>query len=194
MNVSPIKAGILGLLAIGFVAVVYVFMASTQSTSTNSLDSYARGEMRGFQVLADAPAQPATTFATGDGDETSLADYRGQIILVNFWATWCAPCVEEMPALNALQEDLGGEDFQVVTVSLDRRIDEAREFFERLELDALPLIHDGSFTSMTQVGAIGLPMTVLYDRNGREIGRLPAPAEWHSPEAIALIEAAIRFY
>lgn len=194
MKVSPLKAAILGLLGLGFVSIVYVFMASTQSTSANSLSSYAQGEMRAFQVLDDAPAQPVVSFTTGDGGETSLADYRGQVILVNFWATWCAPCVEEMPALNALQEELGGEDFQVVTVSLDRRMEDAAEFLERLELDALPLIHDASFSSMTQVGAIGLPMTVLYDRQGREIGRLPAPAEWHSEDALALIRAAIRFY
>lgn len=194
MKVSPIKIAILGMLGIGLVSIAYVFIASMQSASTNSLDSYARGEMRAFQVMAEPPAQPAVTFATGDGGETSLEAYRGQVILVNFWATWCAPCVEEMPALNTLQEELGGDDFQVVTVSLDRSIDDAAEFFERLELDALPLIHDASFASMTQVGAIGLPMTVLYDRQGREIGRLPAPAHWDHEDAFNLIRAAIRFH
>lgn len=194
MKVKPLTAGILAMLGIGVVSILYVLTSSFDSASTNSLDSYARGEMRAFTTLAEPPAQSDVIFTTGDGGETTLADYRGQVILVNFWATWCGPCVEEMPALNALQADLGGEDFQVVTVSLDRSIEDARLFMDRLELDALPLIHDASFASMTQAGAIGLPLSVLYDRQGREIGRLPAPAEWHSEDAINLIRAAIRFH
>jgi len=192
MKMSPLKAGLIAMPVIGLVAILYVLFSAMDSGVEGSLGSYAQGEMRAFRSLDEPPAQPNGTYVDGAGEPVTLADYRGQVILVNFWATWCAPCVEEMPALNALQSELGGEDFQVVTVSLDRRIDDARIFFDRLELDALPLIHDGNFTSMTQAGAIGLPLSVLYDRNGREIGRLAAPAEWDSEDAKTLIRAAIR--
>lgn len=194
MQRSPISIAIIALLVLGVGTVLYWVISGMDSPDTGSLSSYAHGEMSDFRSVADAPAQPDVVFTTGEGGETSLADYRGQVILVNFWATWCGPCVEEMPALNELQAELGGDDFQVVTVSLDRSIDDAALFFERLELDHLPLIHDASFASMTQAGAIGLPLSVLYDRQGREIGRLPAPAEWASEDAKALIRAAIRFH
>ncbi len=194
MQKSPISIAIIALLLLGAGTILYWVISGMDSPDTGSLDSYARGEMRSFTRVAEPPAQPDVVMTAGDGREISLTDYRGQVILVNFWATWCAPCVEEMPALNALQSELGGADFQVVTVSLDRRMEDARLFMERLELDALPLIHDATFNSMTQAGAIGLPLTVLYDRQGREVGRLDGPAEWHSDDAIALVEAAIRFH
>ena len=97
-----------------------------------------------------------------------------------------------MPALSDLQSELGGERFQVVTVTLDRSIEDARDFLTRMDLENLPLIHDGTFSSPGRVRAIGLPMSILYDGQGREIGRVPAPAEWNSEDAYNLIRAAIR--
>ena len=189
---SPLGIAIFGMAAIlvvGFVGVA-VF-SGTNTGSSGLLDSYARGEMRAFVTVEDPPAQPNLAYADGEGNEVRLSDYRGQVILVNYWATWCAPCVEEMPALDSLQAELGGADFQVVTVTLDRDIAAARDFFERMELSNLPLIHDTTFSSPSQVRAIGLPMSILYDRQGREMGRVPAPAEWDSEDALALIRAAV---
>ena len=194
MNVSPLKAGILAMLVLGVAGLLYVVFSGMDKGETGSLDSYARGEMSGFITVADAPAQPALTYADDQGVEVSLADYRGKVVLLNLWATWCGPCVEEMPALNRLQQEFGGEQFDVVTISFDRTYEPIVEFFERESIDSLPTLRDASFTLNTLVGARGLPMSILYDGYGREIGRVPVPADWDSAEAHTLIEAAISRY
>jgi hypothetical protein len=97
-----------------------------------------------------------------------------------------------MPALDELQAMYGGEDFQVVTISADRRIEEAEAFFEETGLRHLPIYHDNSFAGPTAVGARGLPMSIIYNRRGVEMGRMPRDAEWNSEDAHALVEAAIR--
>lgn len=192
MNGSYLKIGIIGMLGIAVLWVGYVFFSGLTASDPDSFDNYARGEMSVFVTIPDAPPQPVIAFVDGEGGEVRLSDYRGKVILVNLWATWCGPCVQEMPALDALQAELGGADFDVVTISLDRRLDDARQFYAEMNLQNLPLIHDSSFSSPGQVGALGLPMSILYDRNGREIGRVPAPAEWHSDDAVNLVRAAIR--
>ncbi|WP_417467206.1 TlpA family protein disulfide reductase [Maricaulis sp.] len=191
MQITPIKAGIATMLVIGLIWLVYVFISGTGKSETGTLDSYARGEMGAFVTLADAPAQPAMAYTDPDGGEHHLSDYRGKVILLNLWATWCGPCVEEMPALNRLQQQFGGEDFDVVTISFDREFAPVTEFFEREQIDSLPALRDDSFTSHNLVGALGLPMSILYDRHGREIGRMPAPADWDSEDAHRLVQAAI---
>jgi thiol-disulfide isomerase/thioredoxin len=191
MKMSPLKAGLIAMPVIGVVGILYVVFSALNKGETGSLDTYARGEMRQFTTLAEPPPQPDVAYVDAQGNEVRLSDYRGQVILVNFWATWCAPCVEEMPALDRLQAELGGEDFQVVTVSLDRGMGEVIEFFERMGLANLPIIHDSNLASFSRIQTPGLPTSVLYDRQGREIGRLTAPAEWDGDDAKALIRAAI---
>ncbi len=191
MQISPVKAGITAMLVIGLVGFLYWVTSAMGKSETGALDSYARGEMSAFVTLTDVPAQPALAFAAPDGSEVHLSDYRGKVILLNLWATWCAPCVEEMPALNRLQQQFGGEDFDVVTISFDRSFEPIGEFFDREGIDALPILRDASFSSLNLVGALGLPLSILYDGHGREIGRVPAPADWDSDEAHALIRAAV---
>ena len=189
---SPLGIAIFGMAAIlvvGFVSIA--FISGTNSGDQGGLSSYAHGEMRAFTAMDEPPAQPDMAFVDPAGNEIRLSDYRGQVILVNFWATWCGPCVEEMPALNRLQEEMGGADFQVVTISLDRGMAEVVDFFERFDLAALPIIHDGTMSSFNRIQTPGLPTSILYDRQGREIGRLTAPAEWDSEDAKRLIQAAI---
>lgn len=188
---SPLGIAIFAMAAILVVGFLFVAVTALDKGDTGGLDSYARGEMHRFTQIDDAPAQPNVAYSDAGGGEVRLSDYRGQVILVNFWATWCGPCVEEMPALDRLQGDLGGEDFQVVTVSLDRSMDEVLEFFERMELENLPIIHDTNLASFSQIRTPGLPTSILYDRQGRELGRVTAPAEWDSEDAKTLIRAAI---
>tara|TARA_R110000868_G_scaffold177224_3_gene415576 strand:+ start:16392 stop:16976 length:585 start_codon:yes stop_codon:yes gene_type:complete len=191
MQISPVKAAITAMLVIGLVGFLYFVTSAMGKGETGPLDSYARGEMHSFVTVDDAPAQPALAFTDPEGGEHRLSDYRGKVILVNLWATWCGPCVEEMPALNRLQQEFGGDQFDVVTISFDRSFEPIAEFFEREGIDSLPSLRDASFSSLNLVGALGLPLSVLYDGHGREIGRMPAPADWDSDEAHALIRAAI---
>ncbi|MBI1263722.1 MAG: redoxin family protein [Alphaproteobacteria bacterium] len=156
-----------------------------------ALSSFAVGEMRAFRTAAGAPAQPRGPVLTADNREITLADKRGKVILVNFWATWCPPCVVEMPALDALQARLGSDRFEVVAISMDRRIEDAEAFYAERGLEHLALYFDPNMNMGFAAGARGLPLSVLYDSQGREIGRLDGDADWASPEAIALMEAAI---
>ena len=117
-----------------------------------------------------------------------LSDYKGKVILLNVWATWCAPCIAEMPMLNDLQAKKGGADFEVVTVSLDRTADEAAMFFRDNKIDNLQAWHDASFGLSGSLLLPGLPTSVFYDRNGREISRVSGEVDWISPEALALID------
>lgn len=192
MKISPLKFGIISCTVILLAAIVYVLFSGMQGPAATGLASYARGEMSAFVTLDDAPPRPSHSFIDPEGAERTLADYQGQVILVNYWATWCAPCVVEMPALDDLQALFGSEDFQVVTISADRRIEDAIAFFEETGLENLPIYHDNSFAGPAAVGARGLPISILYSRRGVELGRMPRDAEWGSDDAHALIEAAIR--
>lgn len=162
------------------------------SPEATGLAALARGKMSSF-VAKEAPrALPEVSFQDASGAERSLEDWRGKVVLLNLWATWCAPCREEMPALDRLQARLGGEEFEVVAASIDKgEADKPREFLENHDIANLALYHDPSGRLGTTLNAYGMPTTLLIDRQGREIGRLVGPAEWDSPEAVALVEAVI---
>lgn len=137
-----------------------------------------------------APA-PDLAFTGGDGKPLTLADFKGRIVLLNLWATWCGPCVEEMPALDRLQARRGGRDFAVVALSVDRQGRSLVEpFLEKLGVRNLAMYLDTGNAAMRALNIRGLPTTLLIDRDGREIGRMEGSASWDSPGA----EALIRFY
>lgn len=188
---------ITGMFVIGLLGIVYVIGAALVTSEPGEMDAYAVGTMAEFQSVSEPPAQPLDELRTGSGDTITLADKRGKVTLVNFWATWCAPCVIEMPYLNELQRRYGSDEFEVITISMDRTYEEAERFFIENELTSLELYFDPSmsmaFNVMGTTGR-GLPLTILYDRYGREIGRMSGEAEWASAEAFALIEAAIERY
>lgn len=189
-----LKHAIMAMLGLGAIAVAVTLASALISTSHGPLDSFARGEMSGFRTVSDAPEQPRARLLTRGGEEITLADKRGKVLLVNFWATWCAPCVVEMPYLDTLQARYGSDDFEVVAISMDQRFEDAERFYAENELNNLGLYHDQSFRSAFAAGARGLPLTVLYDRNGLEIGRMDGEAEWASEDAFTLIEAALERY
>lgn len=135
---------------------------------------------------------PDFRFAREDGSFMQLSDLRGKVVLLNVWATWCAPCVVEMPTLDALQGQYGGDDFEVVALSFDRDgITAVVEFYEETAIDHLKVYADTVHDAQNKLTWGGLPMTILIDRDGREIGRLPGPADWFSEDAQSLIKDAI---
>jgi thiol-disulfide isomerase/thioredoxin len=172
---------------IGLLAVFVVIVQSCQSPKTG-IDRYGVKSLRALTVLDNAPLQPSLEFNSPSGKTMTLSDYHGKVVLLNAWATWCPPCVAEMPSLNRLQNLRGGDDFQVVTISLDNKKAEITEFFERNNIDALPDWHDGTYAINGRLRLPGLPTTVLYDRQGRELARLSGEAEWDSDEALALVD------
>ncbi len=173
---------------IGFAAVVGG--AALLRSGDPQIRRLAVGDMAEF-TFADTPAPVETGgFLGPSGMALSFDDFRGRTILVNLWATWCAPCVEELPTLDKLQEVLGSQDFEVVTISIDRgRAAKAQGFFDRLKIRNLALYRDPTTKIGLGLKASGLPTTVLIDPEGREVGRFIGPADWASPEARALIKA-----
>jgi len=135
-------------------------------------------------VLMDKPKPVAEIkFNDGGGHARSLTDFSGKVVLLNVWATWCVPCRKEMPALDRLQANLGGADFEVVPVSIDRGgLETIRKFYTEIGIRNLAMYVDASGQVLRRVGAIGLPTTLLVDRAGQEIGRVIGPAEWDAPE------------
>lgn len=132
------------------------------------------------------------SFSNAEGRKLTLGDFRGKVVLLNVWATWCVPCREEMPTLDALQGQLGGEDFIVVPLSIDEGgLPPVRKFYDEIGIAHLGIYLAESIRAQFALGVFGLPTTILIDREGREIGRLVGPAEWDSPEMIALLRPLI---
>ncbi len=150
------------------------------------------GDMKKL-VFHAAPKQvPGVEFTDPEGGSHRLADYAGQVVLVNFWATWCAPCRKEMPTLEALQAALGGADFRVLTIATGRNTPAAIDrFFAQAGVEKLPVLLDPRSALARQMAVFGLPTTVLLDREGREIARLTGDADWASDSALAVLGAVI---
>ena len=174
---------------------IYEFRGSSRKVESETKGGYrdfATGPLAAFLVKADRPAVPDLSFRDAQGTEIRLSKWLGRVVLVNLWATWCAPCRKEMPALADLQKQLGSDDFEVVALSIDRKgLAASAAFLKETGADTLGLYIDETSKALHSLQALGLPVTVLIDRHGREIGRLLGPAEWSSDEAIALIKAAI---
>lgn len=145
-----------------------------------------------MQLHDTARDLPSLSFVDGEGRELTLADFQGRMVLLNIWATWCVPCREEMPMLDALQARLGGPDFQVLPLSVDRAgLDAVQRFYEEIGIQNLGMYLSDERSAMPALGVIGLPTTLLIDRDGREIARFVGPAEWDSPEAISQFESIL---
>jgi thiol-disulfide isomerase/thioredoxin len=156
--------------------------------------SLSRPAAKGDGVFAaEAPkAMPELRFEDSAGRPKSLADFRGKVVLLNLWATWCAPCRDEMPALDRLQAQLGSPSFEVVALSVDQQGPEiAHSFLTETGVKSLAFYIDRSAQAAFKVNAPGLPATLLVDRNGREIGRHLGAVKWDSPDVVALLRRRI---
>jgi thiol-disulfide isomerase/thioredoxin len=156
----------------------------------------ARGEVAAVKMSEEARRVPALAFKDEAGSPRALADWRGRVVLLNLWATWCVPCRKEMPALDELQGKLGSDRFEVVTVNIDTRDpDKPKTWLKEAGISRLAYYADPSakvFQELKAVGkAIGMPTTLLLDAEGCEIAALAGPAEWASEDAIRLVQAAL---
>ena len=172
----------------GAAAVLLIALALQSSGNRPSLPPLT-GWMEKFTPAATPAPPPALAFRDRSGAALDLGNFAGRVVLVNFWATWCAPCIREMPSLVRLQQRLGGKDFTILALSQDRKaFDVITPFIAEHKLGQLPVFHDPKSRSALALKIPGLPTSVLFDRGGRELGRLAGHAEWDSDEAVALIE------
>lgn len=138
------------------------------------------------QILTDISFEDET------GGTLHLSDWRGRIVLLNVWATWCGPCREEMPTLDRLQEKLGGERFDVLALSIDRAgVGIVRKFYNEIGLRHLQIRIDPTTRTSRSMNVVGLPTTLLIGPDGKELGRKVGPAEWDAPTAIAFFKEII---
>jgi thiol-disulfide isomerase/thioredoxin len=164
---------------------------------SKKLSPLAHGEVAAL-TMATAPLKlPDLAFLDADGQPKRLSDWRGKTVLVNLWATWCVPCRKEMPALDALQGQLGGADFEVVAINIDTRDPQKPKAFLRDgNLSKLAYFTDANakvFQDLKGIGrALGMPTSVLVDGKGCEIATIAGPAEWASDDAVKLIKAAVK--
>jgi len=148
---------------------------------------------QGFTIHDTPLDMPEVRFVTEDGTRKTLEDFRGRVILLNIWATWCIPCREEMPTLDALQADLGGSKFEVVTLSIDTGgVPAVRQFFDEIGIEHLGLYVDQTMLAFTNLRIVGLPTTMIVDADGRELARLVGPATWNDPDMEAFLKTYIK--
>ena len=171
--------------------------AADVETIKAGLGDLATGEVAAFQVAREVQNLSELAFNDEEGQPSSLAAHSGRVLLVNLWATWCAPCRREMPALDRLEADLGsGEGFSVIPINIDTgAAGKAKAFLDAIEVKNLPLYRDPStdiFLNVKRRGfGIGLPVSILVDESGCLLGHLAGPAEWDSDDAKALIRKAM---
>jgi thiol-disulfide isomerase/thioredoxin len=160
------------------------------------LQPLAKGELAAIRVDSTPQPPPAVAFSGPEGQALSLSDFKGKTILVNLWATWCVPCRQEMPALDKLQAELGGADFQVVAINVDTRNPEKpKAWLQENGIRNLAYYADpaGKLLQVLQKSGhvVGLPTTFVVDASGCEIALLKGPAEWASPDALAFVRTAL---
>ena len=160
-------------------------------------DANANGEGEakhesGFVLWETPRAVPALAFQGGDGQPLNLDDFRGKVVVLNIWATWCPPCREEMPTLDNLQAKLGGPDLEVLTLSIDQAgAKVVRKFFEEIGIKHLRLYIDPTAQTLNILNVPGIPTTLLIDRQGRELGRLVGATEWDSPKMVQFLQGVV---
>lgn len=155
----------------------------------------AKGEVAAVEIRKDPQPAPELAFTGPDGQPMTLAALKGKTLLVNLWATWCAPCLKEMPALNALQKAMGGPDFAVVAINIDtRNLDKPKAWLAENKVTALAFYGDPQAATFQALRAAhkveGMPVSIIVDRQGCELGILQGPADWASADSKALMAAA----
>lgn len=185
--------GLLGLaLGLAYVAWQRWPAEATAAEPTASvIDPAAAAKVR-FAASPLVEAVPPLEFTEGDGTPTTLADFRGKVVLLNIWATWCVPCRKEMPALDRLQQELGGPEFMVLPLSIDQSgVDVVKTFYQETALKHLGLYIDKSGQAGANLAVIGIPTTLLIDPQGRELARRVGEAEWDNPEMVSFLRSVI---
>jgi len=201
-EVQPAKPGpdllkwaIRGFALIGAAAVLYVIAsASFKPRETADLRGLATGDLAKLEVPAAPRAAPAVGFKDADGKPLTIADFKGKVVVLNLWATWCGPCKIEMPTLAALQAAYQTQPLAVVAVSVDKDVDLnlAQAFIARNP--PLKLYRDPGYELAfgLEPKVAGFPTTIVYDKQGRERARLAGDADWNGKEARQLVERLLK--
>ncbi len=188
---SPLQWAVLGVVVLGVAAVLYVIVAASfKPHGPADLTEFKKGTLVKLDVPATPRPAPETPITGLDGKTATLADFKGRVVVMNLWATWCAPCKAEMPTLAKLQAAYATQPVTVLPISVDRDGDLNLVNEEMAANPPLKTYRDPSYrmSFALEPKAGGFPTTVIYDKQGRERARMTGPADWSSPEAKGLIE------
>lgn len=199
----PVVIGVAGL-GVAIAAWFYLGNAAeasscpVQSMPAQVIDAAAKGELAALNGTGEGRGYADLAFKDASGAQVTIADFAGKALLVNFWASWCVPCREEMPALDAIATQYNSDRFMVLPINLDigaGGLEKAQSFLDEGQFQNLPLYADNSFAAFERLKreavAVGLPATLLLDPEGCELAVLQGPAEWHSDDGRAVVEALI---
>lgn len=170
-----------------------IALAAPAMADLKAAEALREGDMKKL-VFHSSPAETSSEvfFLEDDTGETTLEAYRGKYVLLNFWATWCAPCRKEMPQLSELQETFGGDDFEVLTLATGRNSPTGiKKFFDEIGVENLPRHQDPKQKVASEMGIFGLPITVLINPEGQEVARLRGDADWASDNAKAIVATVL---
>jgi len=196
----------LGLVGAGVAIAAWAYLGNAapagscpaQPAAAQIIDAAATGELAALNGTGGGRGYADMAFQDAEGRQMSIADFAGKALLVNFWASWCVPCREEMPALDAVASEYNSDSFMVLPINLDigeGGLAKAQAFLDEGQFENLPLYADSSFAAFERLKreavAIGLPATLLLDPDGCELAVLQGPAEWHTPDGKAVVEALI---
>jgi len=157
-----------------------------------TVEAARAGEMEKLVVHAEPKDRLETVFVDAEGAEASVADWAGKVVVLNFWATWCPPCLKEMPSLDRLAAERSGDDFAVLAISTDRGdAQKPTRWFAENGIETLTMHHDARMALAREAAILGQPTTLILDRQGREVARYQGEAEWDSADAWAVVEAVI---
>ncbi len=177
----------LNVAAIGFVLILALLSQVSLAKSDNDPPVFRTYDSQ-FTRIRPLRQAPLTPILTADGGVLNLSRFQGKVVLLNFWATWCPPCIREMPSLDRLQAELGGDTFAVLALSIDRLgLDVVAPFFKRLGVENLAIYLDPKSTAGDAFGLYGLPISYIIDHEGLVMGYLVGAAEWDSVEARSLL-------
>jgi len=188
---NPIRMALVGVILVGVAAVLYVIAsASFKPSGPADLTEFKKGTLEKLDVPATPRAAPDTVFTSLDGKPATLADFKGRVVVMNLWATWCAPCKAEMPTLAKLQAAYAAQPVTVLPITVDRDGDLNLVHEEMTANPPLKTYRDPGYkvSFALQPRAQGYPTTVIYDRQGRERARMSGPADWSGPEARGIVE------
>jgi len=190
-TLGGLKWVVIAALVLGAAAVLYVILGSvTKPAGGDSLSPLAHGAMSKLQTPEQPHGYPPIRLIDADGKPVDLAALKGKVVVLNLWATWCAPCKTEMPTLAALQRAYAAQPVKVVAISTDdpAHADQAKAFIAQQQ--GLTFYHDPTFSYMTAITprVLGLPTTLIFDKSGMERGVVQGETNWSSPEAHAVID------
>ena len=168
--------------------------AAPAPAGDSQLASFKTGAFERLDFGVELQA-PTSSFTDETGASHTFKEFEGKVLVYNIWAEWCGPCVTEMPSLARLQKAFAGKDVAVVPVAYGYGQGVTRESthakFKELVGTDLPFFFDGEQILQSEAQTGALPATIIYDKTGKEVARLTVPAEWDSPEAVALVQAVL---